>query len=243
MLRAMPRTLHWMTLEGARVVERRARRDFWETVGYVEDAPYLRRDAPGFWESLLGTPPKLALAPPFDAQGRDVLRVFDDTAAMLDGDDAPPQVVRRARGRVACLSPREPGDDVVLRDLWLRHARVIDAIHFALEVPGAPPVAIAFAQSPLVIGKPAEAWLSQCLEGPGIPTLPSRAGLPSEGSGPSITIREGDEIEVLGLTWDPERCDRRFDVAGRTASYREVQSRIELVLGDAPGLRMVIRAV
>jgi hypothetical protein len=47
--------------------------------------------------------------------------------------------------------------------------------------------------------------------------------------------------DARAAAWDPDRCERRFDLAGRTASYRDVDTAIRLVLGDAPGLRMVIR--
>jgi hypothetical protein len=66
--------------------------------------------------------------------------------------------------------------------------------------------------------------------------------LASRDAGRAVEIHEGDTLEVIGQAWDPDRCDRRFDLEGRTTSYREHQQPIQLVLGDAPGLRMVIRA-
>ena len=56
----------------------------------------------------------------------------------------------------------------------------------------------------------------------------------------TVELRQGDRIEVLGMALDA-RLTRRFDLGQRTASYRETSNAISLVLGDAPGLRMVIR--
>jgi hypothetical protein len=239
----MTRTLHWMHIERPRAVEQRARSERAEILGFVEEAPYLRRAEPSLWARLFGARPTLELTAPFDAAGRDALGLFDDRTAVLDGEDDPLGSIRRASGRVVSLSPREPGDDVVLRDLWLDASRLLDSIHFALETPGLAPIAIAFAQMPLVIGVPRARTLEAHVADLRHPAL-SRAltNVSSRDAGRALEIREGDTLEVLGQTWDPDRCDRRFDLAGRTASYREREQPIQLVLGDAPGLRMVIRA-
>jgi hypothetical protein len=237
----MARTLHWMTLAGHRLAERRGEAGAWETVGFVEEAAYLRRTAPSWWASLFGARPTLALAPPFDAEGRDAHALFDEHIPALEGHDGIQQV-RRATGRVVCLSPREAGDTVVLRDLWLEGARALDAVQFGLETPFGPPVAVAFVQMPLVIARPEPCSLAAYLDGPHVPLVSAALGsLPHGATGQLVELREGDQVDVLGLAWDPDRCERRFDLAGRTASYREVDTAIRLVLGDAPGLRMVIR--
>lgn len=242
MLAAMARALHWMTPSGQRLAERRGDASAWETVGFVEEAAYLRRTAPSWWAKLFGARATITLAPPFDAEGADVHGLFDEQIAALDGHPDAVQEVRRASGRVVCLSPREAGDTIVLRDLWLEHARVLDAVQFGLETPFGPPVAVAFVQMPLVLGRPHASSLEAHLEAPHVPRVSAALGsLPSGAAGQAIEIREGDQVDVLGLTWDPDRCERRFDLAGRTASYRDVDTAIRLVLGDAPGLRMVIR--
>ena len=240
MLAAMTRTLHWMVPAGLRLAERRGDAAGWETVGFVEDAPYLRRAEPSFWARLFGARPGLALAPPFDATGRDVHRLLESTVPPLDGGEAV-QEIRHASGRIVCLSPREPGDTIVLRDLWLGSARVLDAVQFGLETPFGPPVAVAFVQMPLVVAVPRETSLDSFLAAPHVPRVSTAIGSLPAGVGQSIELCEGDQVDVVGLAWDPDRCERRFDLAGRTASYRDVQSTIRLVLGDAPGLRMVIR--
>lgn len=240
----MARTLHWMTAEGARLTERRAREDFWETVGHVEEAPYLRRIEATWWRRLWGARPSAELVMPFDASGADVLSLFDEHVAELD--DAI-QVVRRARGRVACLAPRERGDDVVLRDLWSPRLRLLDALQFALEGPGMP-VAVAFTQCPLVIGAPRPHTAGELLGAPGVSgAAAARVSDAVHALGdqphPTLEIHEGDEVEILGLTWDPDRCERRFDLVGRMTNYRDREQPLRLVLGDAPGLRMVIRVL
>lgn len=234
-----------MHVERERLRERRARATDAETLGFVEEAPYLGRAQPSWFEGLFGAVPRVALKPPFGARGEDVLGVFDERAEVLDGDDDPFGSIRRASGRVVCLAPRERGDEVVLRDLWLEDVRVLDSIHFALETDGRAPIAIAFAQMPLVIGVPRADALDTFLGASSHPASTSvlrDTGEPAARSGLCVELREGDHIEVLGQAWDPDRCDRRFDLEGRTTSYRERQQPIQLVLGDAPGLRMVIRS-
>ncbi len=241
----MARTLHWLVVEGDQVAERRSAPEGWETVGFVEEAAYLHRSGRAWWARLFGAKPRLTLRAPFDAAGNDALSLFGDEASEpLEPDGSVLQVVGHAAGRVVCLSPREPGDEVVLRDLWLERARVLDAVQFGLEPRAGPPVAVGFVQMPLVVGVPREASVGEFFEAPHTPRAPpALSGLPRGATGQLVELREGDEVEVVGLTWDPERCERRFNLAGRTASYRSVASALRLVLGDAPGLRMVIRKV
>ena len=57
-----------------------------------------------------------------------------------------------------------------------------------------------------------------------------------------VEVREGEPLDVLGVPAKVDDVVRRFDLRGRTTSYREASRPVSLVLGDEPGLRMVIRA-
>lgn len=246
----MPRTLFTWTPSKLALLERRiVDGDVFE-LGRIEEAPYLHVRRPSGLSWLLGlSKPEPVLRPPFNTRGEDVHRLMAGTHEGVD-EEAYTQV-RLGRGTIACLEPREAGDAVVLRDAWSTRGdiacRVVDALQFALVPDAGRPVAVAFAQAPLVIAAPEES------------SLPELLGTLSDANATAllrpfrttdapetphffdaITLREGDTIEVLGMVLDARRT-RRFDVGQRAASYRESSGAISMVIGDAPGLRMVIR--
>lgn len=247
----MTRSLHAMSIERRTVLERRFGPGLGvsdvETVGRIDEASYLGARSPGFWARLFGAALEPVFVPPFDAEGRDVHRLFDGSTPMLEGDDDPIGSVRLAQGTITALVPRELGDEVVLRDAWSveRGVRLTSAVHFGLLVAGRPPVAVAFSQSPLVVARPTAGRLEDALidvsergrvalrhTWPGLDTA-----LPAE----LVTLAIGEVIEVLGVVATPEQCRGRFDLEGRATTYRDAPSELSLVVGDRQGMRMVIR--
>jgi hypothetical protein len=216
-----------------------------ERLGRVEQAAYLGVSRVGFFEWLLGKRPRVSATLPFDHEGRDTLGLLSLEARAFDGGVA--EEARSARGIVRPLAPREDGDELALRDFWVPEGpviRIVDAVHFGIE--GDVDAAVAFAQSPLVVARPIPRRLGDHVESlPPELRAPARAALGNafdDLEGFALEVRAGDTIEVLGI---PTRVDDvvvRFDLRGRTASYREAAPPIGLVLGDAPGVRMVLRA-
>lgn len=239
------------------VLERRYDGGRLELLQRVTEASYFGRRERTWWQWLTRSAAPGRLVPPFDAEGRDVHALTAEALPMLDGDDDPLGSVRLARGIVTPLTPRERGDDVVLRDAWLDGSqRITSAIHFGLALPGIPPVAVAFAMSPLVIGRPSAMPLKNALEGVADDArerwLDAVGGLAGgrraalammERVSDVIEVRVGDELEVRGVVTTPEQCRGRFDLEGRATSYRDAPVDLGLVVGDRQGLRMVIRKV
>jgi hypothetical protein len=249
----MPRTFFFWMPSGLALFERRVRENELNDIGRIEDAPYLGVREPRGLAWLFGrkgTEP--LLRPPFNERGEDVHRLLAGEHEAV-GEDAFDEV-RLGRGTIRCLEPREDGDEVVLRDAWSTHGgiacRIVDAVQFALVPDAGRPIAVAFAQAPLVINVPQEATLATVLGTLGHAPSAARVALlrhfrtPDAPEMPhyfnTVELRQGDRIEVLGMALDA-RLTRRFDLGQRTASYRETSNAISLVLGDAPGLRMVIR--
>ena len=56
-----------------------------------------------------------------------------------------------------------------------------------------------------------------------------------------LELREGDRVEVTGRVSEPRSSVSRFDVVGRQAAYRGAPRAIDLIVGDAPGTRLVVR--
>ena len=246
----MPRTLFTWTPSKLALLERRVVEGSTSDIGRIEDAPYLGIREPRGLSWLFGLSKREPLLlPPFNARGEDVHRLLDGEHPDVREDSF--DEVGLGRGTIRCLEPREEGDEIVLRDAWSARGgiacRVVDAIQFALVPDAGRPIAVAFAQAPLVIATPREAILPTvlgALSDTAQPELlrPFRSIAASEMPlyFDTIELRQGDRIEVLGVALDP-RTTRRFDVGQRASSYRETSNAISLVLGDAPGLRMVIR--
>ncbi|UJR86410.1 hypothetical protein [Sandaracinus amylolyticus] len=244
----MPRSAYLFTPDDRVLVERRFGADSFETLGRVEAAPYLAersRISRVFAFFRATDVRRITLRPPFDDTGRDTLSLLDPTTPILDGHDDPIGVTRLASGRVTCLTPREPGDTIVLRDLWTPTFRVVDGTQFAIETHDGEPIIIAFARAPLIIAPPIPRTLDEHLDtiSPFVSSACRdaivRAGDAARAR--AVEIHEGDTIDVLGLTWMPDDAERRFDLRGRTADYRSAPRPLRLVIADAPGTRIVIR--
>lgn len=251
----MARKLYGMSLSVSRagkttVLERSFDERGAHALGHVETSSYLGPAEPSFWRRLMRWREPPVLRPPFDDEGRDVQGLLAARPPSFDGEGDPPNAIRSVRGTIDALVPREPGDEIAVRDVWAvdQGARLMTGVHFGLTRPDRPPVAVAFAMSPLIVSRPSSMPLRAALEeGP----LSERAFVhawpaldlarPSVG----VELRLGDVVEVIGLVSRPEDCAGRFDLEGRRASYRDAATPhdLTLVIGDRPGLRMVIRRV
>jgi hypothetical protein len=217
--------------------------------GLVEEARYLRWEERGLWARLFGSSrprraEELRFVLPFGADGSDVLDLCEAHPLFEGGDDV--GVMRRARGRIVCLEPRTPGDDVVLRDLWLEDppvVRLVESIDFGVVAPSGPPVAVCCAMAPLVVATPAAVELDTFVAALGerASGLLLRHAGARTAIGACVQLREGEDVEVIGLVCDPETSVQRFDATGRSAPYRGGPRRIDRILGDEPGTRLVIR--
>ncbi|MCB9614996.1 MAG: hypothetical protein H6722_21375 [Sandaracinus sp.] len=233
-----------MIEEGGGLREERLGSGRRERVGRVERAAYFGTERLGFLARLFGGKPRLRAKLPFDEAGSDVLGLVTEAPAyrgVAEGE------ARRASGVVRPLAPRENGDEIAVRDFWLVSEpvlRLVDAVHLGIEseLDGA---AVAFAQSPLVIARPEMRTLGEHLT-----RLPEelvasvRAAIGhafDTREGFVVEVREGDLLDVLGVPAQVDDVVRRFDLRGRTTSYREASRPVSLVLGDEPGLRMVMR--
>lgn len=233
------------------------------TGGTVEQASYLRDaaggDGPsgtGWWDRFvrwwrsgpeggIGVP-TLRFALPFDANGRDTLGLVDPATGTLDGADDPLGSVRRVEGKVVCLLPRQPGDEVVMRDAWIEQPpvwRMVDGIDFAVQPTEGPPVAVCCAMAPLLIAAPTTRTVREHL-GEDARLREVTAGVRharDDAQATCVEIREGDRVEALGVVCEPRASVRRFDVVGRSAPYRGDARLISLIIGDEPGTRLVLR--
>lgn len=244
---------------GARGLTEADLRAEWQatSTGEVVEASYLDVEV-GFFEALVRRlkgrrdatePDDVRLVLPFDAAGRDALGLLEGVAApALDGNGDELGSVRSATGRVACLEPRDPGDEVVLRDLWVQEPpvlRVVESIDFAIVPERGPPIVIACAMAPLVLAPARAAPLGECLA-----LLGARAQslvAPDVAARPACTavaleLREHDVVEVFGVVGDASTT-RRFDLGGRATGYRSAPATRPLLLGDEVGTRLVVRLV
>lgn len=250
----MPRKLYGMSLDnpsrirGTSLLERTFTASGARALGHVEASSYFAPGKTGFLRRLLGWTGTPELHLPFDEAGHDVHGLLAAHPAVFTGKHDPPNAVRLVRGTVSALSPREHGDDVVVRDVWSvpQGARLVSGLHFGLTRPELPPVGVAFAMSPLIVARPTPMTMRSVVElGP----LDERTftnlwpALDLDGPATGVELRLGDTIEVIGLVSRPEDCEGRFDLEGRRASYRDAATPTDLTLliGDRPGLRMVIR--
>lgn len=247
----MPRVAFLFTPDHRGLLERRFEGGGFETLGRVEQAAYLHVSAePPWWRRALVWalgPARTTrdVLPPFDEAGNDVLGLTESEVPPFRFDDEV-GTIRRTSGRVVCLSPREPRDAVVLRDFWCGSAvRLCDGTHFALVTEEGEPIAIAFERAPLIIAPGFPRTLGEHAEDveDDVPVR-SVAALRAAGdgglSGWATEIREGDRVEVVGLTWTRLEAARRFALHDRFPSYRQSRT-VRFAMSDAPGIRMVVR--
>lgn len=228
------------------------------TVGRVLEAAYLARGRAGLlarlarWVTGGGA---LALRPPFTADGGDALRLFDAPAEA--------EIVRLT-GRVAALSPRCAGDEVVLSDFWAAGARapwrLVEAHDFAIvtDEPIAPfdvqAVVVGLEMAPLVVARPERRAASSHLEGlePRTRALASSHVAVTDDAGSAVAVHEGDRVELLALPgarigdvddFVIARTRRSLPAWPGSGGYRASGARRGLTVGDRPGMRLVLRVL
>lgn len=242
---ALTRHLFLMRAEarGLQTIDRRAGATH-AARGLVEDAAYMKRPRVG------GRAPSandIDLVLPFGARGEDALGLVDGGIDLLDGHDDPLGSVRRIVGTVVCLEPRTRGDRVVMRDAWVDEGpvfRVVETLDFGVLPENGPPVAVCCAMAPLLIAPPRWAPFGEALSAleeesraAVAPWISSR----DEELAAVLELREGDRVEVVGVVCDPRTTARRFDVTHRSAPYRGASAAVALLVGDEPGVRLVVR--
>lgn len=225
--------------------------------GSVREAAYLvpaRRSKSASWLSRaldwLATPlhdprgsePKLLV--PSDATGGDRLGLCAEEVPGFEEGIALGEVCS-VSGTVIALEPRVDDDPVVVRDLWQLESpvwRLVEGVDFGVLPERGPPVAVCCAMAPLLIApvtaKPRdriEAALGERAAG----RLRDLAQRRQELS--CLELREGDRVEVRGVVCEPLGSATRFDVVERVAAYRGRPQVITRIVGDAPGIRLVIR--
>ncbi len=221
--------------------------------GEVLEASYVlpsEGSRPGWLGALLGRPSKrtVGLAPPFDDAGHDVHDLLDARVAYAAGDESDLGQIRRIAGTVVALSPRRTGDEVAVRDTWVLDApafRVVEAFDFAVRTPDGETSIVCCAMAPLVVARPVTLPLREIA-----PRLAPRARRILDGGidRPAATVacvvevKEGDRVEIAGLVTDLRATAPRFDLGGRGLPYRGAAPARNVVVGDEPGLRLVVRA-
>lgn len=168
-----------------------------------------------------------------DERGAPALLPFFDkqrAAGFLELENEPLPVGEavRARGKVTLLGParEREGDGTVIRDLWAKGGewRLTEAIDFAVVRPGKVPAVVRLTEAPTLITSPVDARLDAFLSEAGVGTarLFERAELDPGALGAAacaaLTLREGDEIELVGAVI--ERIDNvdGFELVGTYAS-------------------------
>jgi len=221
--------------------------------GEVIEASYVshhRSALPRWLDGLLGRRSKrtVGLVPPFDETGHDVHDLLDARVPYAEGDERDLGQVRRVSGTVVALEPRQPGDEIAVRDTWVLDApalRVVEAFDFAVRTPDGETSIVCCAMAPLVVARPVTRPLAEVA-----PELHPRArrildhGLdrPAATLACVVEVKVGDRVEIAGLVTDLRATAARFDLGGRGLPYRGAAPARSVVVGDEPGLRLVVRA-
>jgi len=227
-------------------------------VGVVKEASYLAKHDRGPRRGLGGWLSQLFFDPgadqarfrfPFTPAGDDALGLLAEAAPPLDGHADPAGEIRAARGKIVCLEPRVSGDEVVLVDFWLNQppvGRIVVSLDFALSPIRGCPIVVCCAMAPLVIATPREETVGALLARlePRSTQLAEEylAGRTRE-AGQLLELREGEEVEVIGVVCDAPRRHGRFDLQGRSSPYRDAAPVEPLFIGDQPGVRLVLRRI
>lgn len=221
------------------------------------------------WWLFGRAPVPFALELPFDKSGRPArgARAGLPAGAPVDvglGPEPVGQMVR-ARGSIVRLGPNREGDGTVLYDLWAEGSpglRVTEALDFAVVAPGRVPVVLRLSAAPIVVARPEpirlDAYASMASEGAArlmqqvhgdVRAAPVECAL--------LTLREGDEVEVIGPVAAPIDNVDGFDLAGTFASvplpatpgdggaspFRDKPGGQGVILSEAPGAPVYIQHV
>ncbi len=226
-----------------RGVLERGRRAEWDGPrrGWVVDAAYLNRTpAPiGFLRRLWGARPKpgLRVRLPFDEEGRDTLGLFEANLPELEPGAVPSDGARVVRGTVSSVSRTE---GFVLQDFWLeepRFFRILQMEDFVVTDEEGEPVVVSAGLAPLVVARPRPATLGDYVEPVSGLSMPS---LPADSRGWSLSVEVGAAVEVLGVARPIETSERRVLFEDWAPAYRQAPRRLERVIGDEDGTRLVI---
>jgi hypothetical protein len=256
-------------VDGDRLIERDLRAEAEAaTYGQVLEASYLEHRgilarALGF---LLGDARSaaLTLAPPFDAEGRDLHGLFDAAAEVpaLEPRGAAIHQVRRARGRIVALDPEPPADGVVLRSFWLRDAPALhacQAFDFAILPDAGPPLVLSLGMAPLVVAPPVLLRMDAFLARVDARTRRLldivHVKRPPDEEGALVELAQGHVVEVLCVVREAIDDARSFLLGGALRAlpidlsggdggpYRASTDAHAILAGDAPGMRAVLRRI
>jgi hypothetical protein len=220
---------------------------------------------------LFGRKASFELKPPFDEDGRGDLPLLAEAAASggpADLERAPLPVgeLARARGTIVRLGPNREGDSDVLHDVWSEGEpgfRLTEAVDFAVVGRGKIPAVVRVAAAPRVVAKPVKTLLgdytsliaaatTRLFEAAGIKPHEPAAAAPACAW---VTLREGDEVEVIGrVAAHIENVDG-FELEGTYASvplpaderdggstpFRDRPGGPGIILGDASAPPLLIR--
>jgi hypothetical protein len=210
------------------------------------------------WWVFGRSPRPFRLKRPFDDDGRAALPPAGGITD-VGPEPAPIGQLVRARGAIVRLGPNREGDGTVLRDLWFSgnmDLRLTEAIDFAVVARGQIPVVVRLGGAPMVVAKPASASLSEFASGAAAGTMnlldEPRSAAAIEGS--LLSLREGDEVEVIGVVASHIDNIDGFDLGGTVASvplrsehgdaaspFRDRPGGAGLILGEGPAAPISIR--
>jgi len=247
-------------IEGARVVEQAQRADAsLANTGYVLEAPYFEvsdslismvTSAPSGWWGrvqrwLTGSgnskePAQGRFILPFGPEGKDALGLFDGDVPTVRPHDTPKVGIRSAKGRAVIMHGSDP---VLFHDLWVEDEgwRVAQGQDFALVNGDSTVVLVSCGLAPLIVAPPRRMRVAEHVA-TWTPRLHALHPNPApDTQGWTVEVREGDEVEVLGVVRPVQSSQRSFRFDSVSAPYRALPSRPNQVLGDEDGTRLVIR--
>ncbi|MBW2457337.1 MAG: hypothetical protein JRI68_22705 [Deltaproteobacteria bacterium] len=181
------------------------------------------------WRASRRGSPTLRL--PFSKAGGDALGLLvAGTIAAPGKDQAPaePDSLIRGCGTVVELTPRIAKGRPVIRDVWLPEAsrpmRITEMVAFAIVAPDQPPIIVSTAAAPALLRPPERQELVGALPAFGRPTQDVfnqhiRGGDTLDTTRAwMLTLREGDEVEVVGTVIDGVDDVERFELDGQERS-------------------------
>ncbi len=177
--------------------------------------------------------PRLHL--PFTRSGADALALLEMETSEVPGEAEAPAAkgnLLRLTGTVVELTPRVTRDEPVVRDLWMPHTnrptRITELSAFAVRSPGKQPVVVSSAGVPTLIEAPDRGRLDQGLMAFTEQTRMVfdrwvRSGQTSDDAETlALTLREGDEVELIGEVVKTIDHVEHFDLDGHERSIPSV---------------------